>query len=302
MEKENNNIIMPLLQPEDIEVKFQQVMKTGAIAVLYKSARTDRKYLNKVYGPMNWTNKFEVVKDNLFCGIGVRDTSSGEFVWKWDCGTESRADDKGNERKGEASDAFKRAAFQWGIGEELYTSPTIILKIATKQEGNKWVAENKYAEYVVTDIKYNEETRTIIKLQICNAETGVAVFDWTLSDTDTMRKKMNETLKTGGRKTIPSDAGTVVTSGEITSSKSEPTKEEIEAKENTTEEKPSLASLINNVGNCLKSMKKEKGNLDEYAAIVYKITGANTFRCNAATEDQYDIVANIYSELKELGY
>jgi hypothetical protein len=42
-------------------------------------------------------------------------------VWKSDCGVESNTE----AQKGEASDSFKRACFNWGIGRELYTSPFI---------------------------------------------------------------------------------------------------------------------------------------------------------------------------------
>ena len=67
-------IDIPLLTSEDIEVKVKQVTKSGALALLYKTARVDRRILNEVFGVLNWTNDYKVVKDNLYCGIGIRET------------------------------------------------------------------------------------------------------------------------------------------------------------------------------------------------------------------------------------
>lgn len=114
-----------LLKADEIEVKVKQVKENGAVFLLYKTARTDMDLLDETVGPMNWQSNYKVVNDNLYAGIGIRDKSNDTWVWKEDCGIESRADGEGNEKKGEASDAFKRAGFKWGIGRELYTSPFI---------------------------------------------------------------------------------------------------------------------------------------------------------------------------------
>ena len=81
---------------------------------------------------MNWQCKYNEHKGNLFCSIGVWDDSNERWVWKEDCGTESQTE----KEKGEASDAFKRAGFRWGIGIELYNSPRIYLNVATDKVGD----------------------------------------------------------------------------------------------------------------------------------------------------------------------
>ena len=107
------------LTAEEIEVKVSQVKANGTALLLYKTARVDMDLLDEVVGPERWSNDYKDIKGNLYCGICI------DNVWKWDCGIESRADSAGNEKKGEASDAFKRAGFRWGIGRELYTAPFI---------------------------------------------------------------------------------------------------------------------------------------------------------------------------------
>lgn len=148
-----------LLKADEIEVKVKQVTDKGAIALLYKTARVDMAILDEVYGTENWTVDYKEVKGNLYCGIGVY-TDKG-IVWKWDCGIESREDGEGNEKKGEASDAFKRAGFKWGIGRELYTAPFIFLNVETENKKLK----NPYQKFTVSNIEHesnNIKSVTII--------------------------------------------------------------------------------------------------------------------------------------------
>ena len=95
----------------------------------YLDARQVREVLDKVVGPENWACDFKEIKGNLYGGIGINvqaDKKVGEYkatpewIWKWDCGTETKKDKDGNEKKGESSDAFKRSAVTWGIGAFLY--------------------------------------------------------------------------------------------------------------------------------------------------------------------------------------
>lgn len=157
---------MRTLRPEEIEVKIKQVSQKGAIALLYKTSRVDMAILDETYGTENWTNEYRDIDGVLFCGIGIRTDSNKPFVWKWSNGIESRQDGEGNEVKGEASDALKRAGFLVGIGRELYTSPFIFLKVPTqKNEKGKYELENKNARFSVSDIEYENGkiTRLIIE-------------------------------------------------------------------------------------------------------------------------------------------
>lgn len=160
----------PLLTADQIEVKVKQVSQKGAVLLLYKTARTDMELLDKVVGPMCWAVDYREIKGNLYCGIGI--TEDGEhWVWKWDCGIESRADGDGNEKKGEASDAFKRAGFKWGVGRELYTSPFTFAKVETVQNGNRWELKNKFARFKVSEIGYTG--RTVSRLVITDDKGNV---------------------------------------------------------------------------------------------------------------------------------
>lgn len=165
----------PLLTADQIEVKVKQVSAKGAVLLLYKTARTDMELLDKVVGPMNWAVDYREIKGNLYCGIGI--TDDGEhWVWKWDCGIESRADGDGNEKKGEASDAFKRAGFKWGVGRELYTSPFTFAKVETeKNDRGQYVMKDKFARFNVAEIGY--EGRTVSQLVITDNK-GNVVFSF----------------------------------------------------------------------------------------------------------------------------
>ena len=120
-----------LLKPEEIEVRVGQVFAGKVTFLLYKDARCDMAILDEVYDG-RWQRDHKEMKGNLFCGVGVWDEEKAQWVWKWDCGTESNTE----KEKGEASDAMKRSCVNMGIGRELYTSPFIFLNVATVPVGN----------------------------------------------------------------------------------------------------------------------------------------------------------------------
>ena len=178
---------IPLLKPEDIEVKVKQITGKGALALLYKTARTDMEYLDKVFGIGNWQCDYKEIKGNLYCTIQIWDDDKKQWVAKVDCGIESREDDEGNQKKGEASDAFKRAGFKVGIGRELYSSPFIWLSVETEQDKNgKWQLKDRFAKFEVAEIDYVD--RKINKLRIVNSKTGDSVYQYGMSAKGTTRK------------------------------------------------------------------------------------------------------------------
>lgn len=115
------------LKADEIECRVGQVKKDGSkySVLLFKTARVDQSFLDEVVGAENWQSEHYEVKGKDFCKIGIRIERGDkpEWVWKSDCGSESNVEAE----KGEASDAFKRAGFQWGIGRELYSAPQIWL-------------------------------------------------------------------------------------------------------------------------------------------------------------------------------
>lgn len=164
-------LVFPTLRPEEIEVKVKQISEKGAVLLLYKNARVDMNLLDKVAGPFNWSCSYRDIKGVLYCEISIFDEERNIWVSKEDCGIESRPDEEGNEKKGEASDSFKRAGFRWNIGRELYTSPFIFAKVETTQRNGKW-ALAKFMTFSVSSIDYDEE-RNIKGLTIVDNDGNV---------------------------------------------------------------------------------------------------------------------------------
>ena len=106
--------------------------KPEATCVAYIDARDVMDLLDEVVGAGVWQDKYYEVKTNLFCSIGI--LIGDDWVWKTDCGTESNVD----KQKGEASDAFKRAAVKWGIGRFLYSKKIVRVPANAKKEGNNY--------------------------------------------------------------------------------------------------------------------------------------------------------------------
>ena len=76
--------------------------------------------------------------------------------------------------KSQASDSFKRACFNWGIGRELYTAPFIWVpagKAGIQKQGGRFCCNGRFS---VASISYNAD-REICGLVIVN-EHGQAVF------------------------------------------------------------------------------------------------------------------------------
>lgn len=148
---------MRKLNADEIECRVAQVSAKGCTLLLYKTARVDRAILDEMYTACGWQNDFKVIDGKMYGGIGVRitdDEGHFQWVWKWDCGTESNTEAE----KGQASDCFKRAGFKWGIGVELYTAPFIFVNCETVQVGNgKYGLKDKYVKYEVAEIGYSDK-------------------------------------------------------------------------------------------------------------------------------------------------
>ena len=120
---ELKNLSKPLAI-QDIDFRVQSINKGGYATILaYKDARVDIKRLNEVCGVLGWQR--EHTRDNRNCIISIWDKENKQWVSKEDTGTESMADSQ----KGLASDSFKRACFNLGIGIELYDYPIIQIKL-----------------------------------------------------------------------------------------------------------------------------------------------------------------------------
>lgn len=165
------------LNADEIEVRVAQVTDKGCSLLLYKDSRVDMRILDETVGQESWQKRFYEYKGTLFCSVGIRlqmrDGSGCEWVWKDDAGAPSNMEAE----KGEASDAFKRACFNWGIGRELYTAPFIWAsnsKCVIKQGKNGKPA--CYDRFKVEKIRI--EDGVITGLAIKNETTDHLVFTW----------------------------------------------------------------------------------------------------------------------------
>ena len=106
-----------LLNADEIDCRVSAVSEKGLSLLLYKDARVDMNILDETVGPMNWQRKH--TRENSNCVVSIWDGEKNQWIEKEDTGTESFTE----KEKGLASDSFKRACFNWGIGRELYTTP-----------------------------------------------------------------------------------------------------------------------------------------------------------------------------------
>lgn len=176
-----------LLKADEIDCRVSTVSEKGCSVLLYKDARVDQNILDETVGPERWQRHHEVIDGNLYCTVGIwfgRPDGSSEWVWKQDVGTESYTE----KEKGQASDSFKRACFNWGIGRELYTAPFIWIpagkcKIVDGNNGKK----TTYDRFYVKAIGY-DDAGNINKLTIANKNTNVIVF--AVGEAETEEEKM----------------------------------------------------------------------------------------------------------------
>lgn len=154
------------LKASEIEARVGSVYKDGITLLLYKDARCDMKILDETFTPANWQRKHYECKGNLFCSVGVYIESRSEWVWKDDCGTESKTE----KEKGEASDSFKRACFNWGIGRELYTAPFIWIDRSKVQFTEDGKVKTKFAVADIEISDLDDGSYVITKLLITDSK------------------------------------------------------------------------------------------------------------------------------------
>ena len=164
-----------LLKADEIECRISMVNEKGLSLLLYKDARVDQKILDETFGIFGWKRSHQCIDGNLYCTVEIRNEETGEWIAKQDVGAMSYSE----KEKGQASDSFKRACFNWGIGRELYTAPFIWIpagkaEIQSKETQNR---EKKYYcndRFSVSSIEYNDK-KEISALVVVNGR-GEAVY------------------------------------------------------------------------------------------------------------------------------
>ena len=158
------------LNANEIDCRIATINEKGLTLLLYKDARVDQNILDETVGKMNWQRKHS--RDNANCIVSIWDEAKKQWIEKEDTGPESFTE----KEKGLASDSFKRACFNWGIGRELYSAPFIWVSADDaniKQGGNgKFQCFDKF---IVEQILYDNE-RNIAAISIKNTKTNKRVF------------------------------------------------------------------------------------------------------------------------------
>jgi len=116
--------------------------KPWAKCLAYITSRAIMDRLDDVCGPENWQCAFRSGEGHMMAGIALR-KDRDEWIWKWD-GTgmlDARDGFSGSDAgKGDFSNAFKRAAVQWGIGRYLYAVPE---QWAVVSDGGRYYGKTK---------------------------------------------------------------------------------------------------------------------------------------------------------------
>ena len=180
------------LKADEVECRVSTCSQKGVSLLLYKDARCDMNILDETVGAFNWQRTHS--RDNANCTVSIWDAEKGAWISKEDVGTESNTE----AIKGLASDSFKRACFNWGIGRELYTAPFIWVQASESgvfENNGKW---KTYDTFVVKELYI--ENKRIIGVTIYNATKKKVCYTWGKSKhtkkTTTWRDALREFCKT----------------------------------------------------------------------------------------------------------
>ena len=176
-----NELKFRKLEAEVVECRVSAInADIGVTLLLYKNARVDQQILDETVGPTHWQRHHS--RNNANCIVSIWDDDLQQWIEKEDCGSYSAIE----KEKGLASDSFKRACVNWGIGRELYTAPQIVI-LKSKLKG--FVEENERLcvkdQFKVTDIQYDKNEMNIISVTIDVSLAGV------VHDRITFSKDMN---------------------------------------------------------------------------------------------------------------
>lgn len=161
-----------LLRAEEIECRVALINEKGLSLLLFKDARVDQKILDETFTPFGWKRTHQSIEGNLYCTVEIWDEEKEQWIAKQDVGIPSYSE----KEKGQASDSFKRACFNWGVGRELYTAPFIWIPASNaniQKKGEKYTTGERFH---VHEICYSNQ-REIIRLVIVNGQ-GKKVYEF----------------------------------------------------------------------------------------------------------------------------
>lgn len=160
--------IFRTLRADEIEVRTQETKKSErgkiySMLLLYKNARVDMTLLDEHFGVFGWQREHFFKDGRNYCRVKVINPNTGEWIIKEDVGTASNTEAD----KGQASDAFKRACVNFGIGRELYSAPRLIVELAQGEwyERDGKIRQSTKLQFSVKAIDYDER-RDITAIEI----------------------------------------------------------------------------------------------------------------------------------------
>ena len=128
--------------PHQWRVQSYSKNKPSATVMAYIDARDAMEVLD-TYCLYGWQREHYLIDKKVYCKVGIN-MPDGSIQWRSDCGTESNQDAE----KGQASDSFKRACVNFGIGRFLYDLPIqYVTADAIKGSSNEEKAGKKYKIY-----------------------------------------------------------------------------------------------------------------------------------------------------------
>jgi hypothetical protein len=166
------------LYASEFDARVSTINKNGCSLLLYKDARVDQNILDETFGIFGWKRSHQLIGDRLYCTVEVWDDDKKQWISKQDVGTESYTE----KEKGQASDSFKRACFNLGIGRELYTAPFIWItpdKVNITEKDGRYTTTDRFA---VESIGYSDDGN-INKIVIINTKKGIVAYQWEKNDT-----------------------------------------------------------------------------------------------------------------------
>lgn len=169
------------LKGSELQCKCTDTKYKGSATILiYKDARVDMKVLDETCGKFGWQKDYKEIDGKVYCGVGILNKDTNEYIWKWDTGTEGNFEAE----KSEASDAFKRACFNWGLGRELYDTP----KIKIKCPDSYYYNDKLNMSFTVKSIEWNDNQ--LVDLVIVDKFNNV-VYDYKNGGTNLFNEQRN---------------------------------------------------------------------------------------------------------------
>ena len=156
------------LLPTEIDLRVGNIVKTdkfdGFTLLLYKDARVDMQLLDEVVGVGNWQREHIILGNDIYCKVSVWNDELKQWISRMDAGSSGTIE----EEKSKASDSFKRACVNFGLGRCLYTAPSVLIPTSDENTPKK--------KYIVKDIAY--KNHEITKLVIINEKTKKVVYSY----------------------------------------------------------------------------------------------------------------------------